>query len=418
MISDPKDHDRISGQGPACGFRMRQQTLDSIEGLCIGQTEAVTSRCDRALRGKLCYPVAGMITDVLHRIANHRQSLSREEARAAMTEVLTGQCTDAQIAALLVALHMKGETVEEIVGFAEAIRAAAAPLAVSGDSTIDVSGTERDALVDTCGTGGDASGTFNISTATAVVAAGAGVRVAKHGNRSVTSKCGSADVMEALGVNISLPPSRIAECLKEVGIAFLFAPAMHSAMKYVQPTRRELRLRTVFNLLGPLTNPARASAQVVGVYSDDLVEKLAEALSMLGLRRALVVHGSDGLDEITITGPTRVAEVRDGQVRTYEVTPEEFGLTRAPIEAITGGDTAANAGIIREVLGGKRSACRDVVLLNAAAALVAAGKSDHLYDALPIAAQSIDSGAAAAKLGALVEFTQHDAAGSPHTLSS
>jgi anthranilate phosphoribosyltransferase len=359
-----------------------------------------------------------MITDVLHRIANHRQSLSREEARAAMTEVLTGQCTDAQIAALLVALHMKGETVEEIVGFAEAIRAAAAPLAVSGDSTIDVSGTERDALVDTCGTGGDASGTFNISTATAVVAAGAGVRVAKHGNRSVTSKCGSADVMEALGVNISLPPSRIAECLKEVGIAFLFAPAMHSAMKYVQPTRRELRLRTVFNLLGPLTNPARASAQVVGVYSDDLVEKLAEALSMLGLRRALVVHGSDGLDEITITGPTRVAEVRDGQVRTYEVTPEEFGLTRAPIEEITGGDTAANAGIIREVLGGKRSACRDVVLLNAAAALVAAGKSDHLYDALPIAAQSIDSGAAAAKLGALVEFTQHDAAGSPHTLSS
>jgi anthranilate phosphoribosyltransferase len=367
---------------------------------------------------KLCYPVAGMITEVLHRIANHRQSLSREEARAAMTEVLTGQCSDAQIAALLVALHMKGETVEEIVGFAEAIRAAAAPLAVSGDSTIDVSGTERDALVDTCGTGGDASGTFNISTATAVVAAGAGVRVAKHGNRSVTSKCGSADVMEALGVNISLPPSRIAECLKEVGIAFLFAPSMHSAMKYVQPARRELRLRTVFNLLGPLTNPARASAQVVGVYSDDLVEKLAEALSMLGLRRALVVHGSDGLDEITITGPTRVAEVRDGQVRTYEVTPEEFGLTRAPIEAITGGDAAANAGIIREVLGGKRSACRDVVLLNTAAALVAAGKSDHLYDALPLAVQSIGSGAAAARLRALVEFTQRHSAPSSHPLSS
>jgi anthranilate phosphoribosyltransferase len=359
-----------------------------------------------------------MITEVLHRIANHRQSLSREEARAAMTEVLTGQCSDAQIAALLVALHMKGETVEEIVGFAEAIRAAAAPLAVSGDSTIDVSGTERDALVDTCGTGGDASGTFNISTATAVVAAGAGVRVAKHGNRSVTSKCGSADVMEALGVNISLPPSRIAECLKEVGIAFLFAPSMHSAMKYVQPARRELRLRTVFNLLGPLTNPARASAQVVGVYSDDLVEKLAEALSMLGLRRALVVHGSDGLDEITITGPTRVAEVRDGQVRTYEVTPEEFGLTRAPIEAITGGDAAANAGIIREVLGGKRSACRDVVLLNTAAALVAAGKSDHLYDALPLAVQSIGSGAAAARLRALVEFTQRHSAPSSHPLSS
>jgi anthranilate phosphoribosyltransferase len=348
-----------------------------------------------------------MITDVLHRIANHRQSLSRQEARATMSEVLTGQCTDAQIAALLVALHMKGETVEEIVGFAEAIRAAAASLAVPDGSTIDVSGTERDALVDTCGTGGDASGTFNISTATALVAAGAGVRVAKHGNRSVTSKCGSADVMEALGVNITLPPSRIAECLKEVGIAFLFAPAMHSAMKYVQPARRELRLRTVFNLLGPLTNPAHASAQVVGVYSDDLVEKLAEALSMLGLRRALVVHGSDGLDEITITGSSLVAEVRDGQVHSYAVTPEEFGLPRAPLEAISGGDAAANAAIIRAVLAGAKSACRDVVLLNAAAALVAAGAADHMRDALPLAAQSIDSGTAAEKLRALADFTNH-----------
>jgi len=354
-----------------------------------------------------------MITDVLHRIANHCQSLSRDEACAVMSEVLTGQCTDAQIAALLVALHMKGETVEEIVGFAEAIRAAAAPLNVAGNSTIDVSGTERDALVDTCGTGGDASGTFNISTATALVAAGAGVRVAKHGNRSVTSKCGSADVMEALGVNITLPPARVAECLKEVGIAFLFAPAMHSAMKYVQPARRELRLRTVFNLLGPLTNPALASAQVVGVYSDDLVEKLAEALSMLGLRRALVVHGSDGLDEITITGPTRIAEVRDGQVRTYEVTPEEFGFTRAPIEAISGGDAAGNAAIIREVLGGKKSARRDVVLLNAAAALVAGGRADHLGEAIAMAARSIDSGSATAKLEALVSFThRHSSANS------
>jgi len=351
-----------------------------------------------------------MITDVLHRIANHGESLSRDEARGVMSEVLTGQCTDAQIAALLVALHMKGETVEEIVGFAEAIRAAAAPLNVMGNSTIDVSGTERDALVDTCGTGGDASGTFNISTATAFVAAGAGVRVAKHGNRSVTSKCGSADVMEALGVNITLPSARVAECLKEVGIAFLFAPSMHSAMKYVQPARRELRLRTVFNLLGPLTNPAQASAQVVGVYSDDLVEKLAEALSMLGLRRALVVHGSDGLDEITISGPSRIAEVRDGQVRTYEVTPEEFGITRAPIDAISGGDAAGNAAIIHEVLTGKKSARRDVVLLNAAAALVASGRADHLGDAISLGAQSIDSGAATNKLEALIQFTH----GHPH----
>jgi anthranilate phosphoribosyltransferase len=346
-----------------------------------------------------------MILDALHCLANHRQSLSRDEARAVMSEVLAGQCTDAQIAALLVALHMNGETVEEIVGFAEAIRAAAVPLPARKNSTVDVSDTERDALVDTCGTGGDASGTFNISTATALVAAGAGVRVAKHGNRSMTSKCGSADVMEALGVNINLAPERIAACLEQVGIAFLFAPAMHSAMKHVQTARRELRLRTVFNLLGPLTNPAHASGQVVGVYSADLVEKLAEALSMLGLRRALVVHGLDGLDEITITEPTRIAEVRDGSVRSYEITPEEFGLKRAAMAEILGGDATANAAIIREVLGGSKSARRDVVLLNAAAALVAAGRADHLAQALPLAEKSIDSGAAAAKLEALIRFT-------------
>lgn len=346
-----------------------------------------------------------MILDALHRIADHHESLSRDEARAVMAEVLSSQCTDSQIAALLVALHMKGETVEEIVGFAEAIRAAATPLNLQSGSALDVSGTERDALVDTCGTGGDASSTFNISTATAFVVAGAGVRVAKHGNRSVTSKCGSADVMEALGVNISLPSDRLAECLQNAGIAFLFAPRLHSAMKHAQTARRELRLRTVFNLLGPLTNPAGASAQVVGVYSVELVEKLAEALSLLGLRRALVVHGLDGLDEITITGPTRVAEVRAGNVRTYEVTPEEFGMERAPIEEISGGDAAANAAIIREILAGKKSARRDVVLLNAAAALVAAEKADRLADALPLAARSIDSSAASKKLDALMRFT-------------
>ena len=346
-----------------------------------------------------------MILDALHRIANHRQSLSREEAHAVMTEVLSGQCSDAQIAALLVALHMKGETVEEIVGFAEAIRAAAVPLKFHGDSVLDASDTGRDALVDTCGTGGDASGTFNISTATAFVVAGAGVRVAKHGNRSVTSKCGSAHVMEALGVNIRLPVARIAACLEQVGIAFLFAPTMHSAMKHVQTARSELHLRTVFNLLGPLTNPAGATCQVVGVYSADLVEKLAEALSMLGLSRALVVHGSDGLDEITVTASTRIAEVRDGQVHSYEVTPEEFGLRRATLDEISGGDATLNATLIREVLAGKKSARRDVVLLNAAAALVAAGRADHLRDAVPLAAEAIDSGAALAKLQALIAFT-------------
>jgi len=332
--------------------------------------------------------------------------------------VLAGNCADSQIAALLVALHMKGETVEEIVGFAEAIRVAATPLPISvagtsasESSDLYVSGTGRDALlesslVDTSGTGGDASGTFNISTATAFVTAGAGVRVAKHGNRSISSKCGSADVMEALGVNIQLSPERAAQCLREVGICFLYAPDLHASMKQVQKVRRELRLRTIFNLLGPLTNPARASGQVVGVYALDMVEKLAEALSMLGLHRALVVHGLDGLDEITITGPTRVAEARDGIVRMYEVDPEEFGMMRSLLEQIAGGDAAANAALVREVLSGKKSPRRDVVLLNSAAALVAASRADHLAGAIPLAAQSIDSGAAAAKLAALVSFTR------------
>jgi anthranilate phosphoribosyltransferase len=345
-----------------------------------------------------------MIIDALHSIVNHRQSLTREQAREVMGEILTGDATDAQIAALLVALHMKGETVEEIVGFAEAIRAAATPL-ITRDSALDVSGTEREALVDTCGTGGDAADTFNISTATALVVAGAGVRVAKHGNRSATSKCGSADVVEALGVNLVLPPAKLSACLNEIGIAFLFAPAMHTATKFVQPARRELRIRTVFNLLGPLTNPAHASAQVVGVYSTELVEKLAYALNMLGVRRALVVHGNDGLDEITITGPTRVAEVRDSMVRTYEIEPEQFGLKRAPLSAISGGDVRENAEIIREILAGQQSARRDVVLLNAAAALVASGRTDSISDALPVAAKSLDSGAAREKLEALVRFT-------------
>jgi anthranilate phosphoribosyltransferase len=359
-----------------------------------------------------------MILDALHRIANHGQSLARAEARDVMAEVLAGNCADSQIAALLVALHMKGETVEEIVGFAEAIRVAATPLPISvagtsasESSDLYVSGTGRDALlesslVDTSGTGGDASGTFNISTATAFVTAGAGVRVAKHGNRSISSKCGSADVMEALGVNIQLSPERAAQCLREVGICFLYAPDLHASMKQVQKVRRELRLRTIFNLLGPLTNPARASGQVVGVYALDMVEKLAEALSMLGLHRALVVHGLDGLDEITITGPTRVAEARDGIVRTYEVDPEEFGMMRSLLEQIAGGDAAANAALVREVLSGKKSPRRDVVLLNSAAALVAASRADHLAGAIPLAAQSIDSGAAAAKLAALVSFTR------------
>jgi anthranilate phosphoribosyltransferase len=352
-----------------------------------------------------------VILEALHDIASNGRSLARAEARQVMAEVLVGNCTDAQIASLLVALRMKGETVEEIVGFAEAIRAAATPLPIlsaglsaATSRALDLSGTGRDALVDTCGTGGDASGTFNISTTAAFVTAGAGVNVAKHGNRSLTSKCGSADVMEALGVKIQLSPERAAQCLLEIGICFLYAPDLHSSMKQVQRVRRELRLRTMFNLLGPLTNPARASGQVVGVYALDMVEKLAEALSMLGLHRALVVHGLDGLDEITITGPTRIAEARDGSVRTYEVDPEEFGIERATLADISGGDASDNAAIVREVLSGKKSPRRDVVLLNAAAALVAAGRVNHLADGIPLAVQSIDSGAAAGKLGALADF--------------
>jgi anthranilate phosphoribosyltransferase len=362
-----------------------------------------------------------MIIDAIHRIANRNESLARADAREVMAEVLAGNCTDAQIAALLVALRMKGETVEEIVGFAEAIRAAATPLPIavgrkdevknSASDALDLSGTGRDALaesslVDTSGTGGDACGTFNISTATAFVTAGAGVRVAKHGNRSISSKCGSADVMEALGINIQLTPDRAAQCLREVGMCFLYAPDLHSSMKQVQKVRRELRLRTMFNLLGPLTNPAHASGQVVGVYALDMVEKLAEALSMLGLHRALVVHGLDGLDEITITGPSRIAEARDGTVRTYEVDPEEFAMKRATLADISGGDAAENAAIVHEVLKGKKSPRRDVVLLNCAAALVAAGRVDHLADGIPLAANSIDTGAAAEKLAALARFTQ------------
>ena len=355
-----------------------------------------------------------MILDALHRLANHGQSLPRAEARDVMAEVLTGKCTDAQIAALLIALRMKGESVEEIVGFAEAIRAAAAPLPIERNDALAVTGTGRDALseealiesslIDTSGTGGDASGTFNISTATAFVTAGAGVRVAKHGNRSISSKCGSADVVEALGVNIQLSPERAAQCLKQVGLCFLYAPNLHPAMKQVQAVRRELRTRTMFNLLGPLTNPARASGQVVGVYSLELVEKLAEALSMLGLRRAVVVHGLDGLDEITITGPTRIAEAREGVVRSYEVEPEEFDMPRARLEEIAGGDAQENAAIIRGILDGEKSPRRDVVILNAAAALVAAHRADHLAEAIPQAQKSIDSGAARAKLNSLIGF--------------
>ena len=324
-----------------------------------------------------------------------------------MAEMLAGKCTDAQIAGLLVALHMKGETVEEIVGFAEAIRAAATPLGLPPDHTLDVSGTGRDALVDTCGTGGDASGTFNISTATALVVAGAGVRVAKHGNRSVTSKCGSADVMESAGCEYQ-SASRAAGCLPRTGRdrVSVCARDAFGDETCADPRGASCACARFSILLGPLTNPAHASAQVVGVYSAELVETLAEALSMLGFAPCFCRAWAGWVGRNHHHRPySHCGGARSGTLRTYEVTPEEFGMKRGTLDDIAGGDAAANAAIIAEVLAGKKSARRDVVLLNAAAALVAAGKADHLGDALPLAANSIDSGAAGQKLRALVQFT-------------
>ena len=323
--------------------------------------------------------------------------LSRMEAEAAMEEILSGRAVEDSIVALLSALRTKGESVTELVGFARAMRRHATPI-------FDDQSRPDELLVDTCGTGGDASGTFNISTAAAFVAAGAGVRVAKHGNRSISSKCGSADVLEALGISLDVPPARIGAAIREIGIGFLFAPAMHTAMRHAMPARRRLG-RTAFNLLGPLTNPAGARAQVVGVFSGKIVEKIAMALCELGVERAFVVHGAGGLDEISLAGETTVGEVRGGVVRLYEVTPEDFGLDRAPLDAISGGDAAHNAALIRAIFAGEKSPRRDIVVANAAAAIVAAGRAADFLEGALLAAQSIDSGAAREKLVALIAFT-------------
>ncbi len=315
-----------------------------------------------------------------------------------MEQILAGEATDAQIAGLLVALRMNGETAEELVGFARAMRRHSRPLFPEGHVP------DLGVVVDTCGTGGDASGTFNISTAAAFVVAGAGVRVAKHGNRSISSRCGSADVLEALGINPEHELELAGRAIEQVGIGFLFAPAAHPAMKHAMRARRDLRLRTVFNLLGPLTNPAGASAQVAGVFSAEFAERMARALGELGVQRAFVVHGRDGLDEISLSGPTFVAELISGTVRTYEVTPEDFGLARAPLAALAGGDAAENAAIVRAVLAAERSPRRDAVLMNASAALVAAGRAADFRAGAVVAAESIDSGAAASKLDSLARF--------------
>ena len=336
--------------------------------------------------------------------------LSRAEADAAIECILSGRASDAQIASFLTALRLKGETVDEIVGFATAMQRHATPIFANRRTR------GNEALVDTCGTGGDGAGTFNVSTVAAFVVAGAGVRVAKHGNRSFTSRCGSADVLEALGVKLDPSPELVARAIEEIGIGFLFAPAIHTAMRHAIPARKELGVRTVFNLLGPLTNPAGASAQVVGVYDAGLTELVAQALGKLGVRRAFVVHGSGGLDEISISGETFVSELREGVVRNFTVTPEDFGLRRAPIEAIRGGDAKHNSGIVHKVLGRsllyrEHGPHRDIVLANSAAALVAAGRAADFLDGVRIAAEAIDSGAAREKLEALVRFTKEESEG-------
>ena len=325
-----------------------------------------------------------------------RANLSPEEAQAAMETILQGHASQPQIAAFLVALRMKGESVDELVGFARAMRRMA--------HRIDT-GLDGEPLLDTCGTGGDSLGTFNISTIAAFVVAGAGVRVAKHGNRSISSRCGSADLLEALGIPVGLPPERVVEAVREIGIGFLFAPAMHAAMKHAHPVRTDLKVRTVFNLLGPLTNPAGATAQLAGAPSPHAAQLIARALASLGLARGFVVHGSDGLDEITTTGATLAFEIRGCTVSEHCWHPDDFGVPVASAAALKGGDTAANAAIAREILSGSPGPRRDIVLVNAAAALVATGKADSFREAMPIAATSIDSGAAMAKLEALARFS-------------
>jgi len=322
--------------------------------------------------------------------------LNRQEAELAMEEILAGRASENEIVAFLRALRERAITVEELVGFATVMRRHATAIFPSGAPADGL-------LVDTCGTGGDARGTFNISTCAAFVAAGAGVRVAKHGNRSISSRCGSADVLEALGVKIDLPAGRVGQCIAQIGIGFLFAPVMHSAVRHALPARRALGGRTVFNLLGPLTNPAGARAQVLGVYDAALTEPMAQALAALGTTRAFVVHGADGLDEISLSGETRVSEVHQGAVQTYTVTPEDFGLPRAPLAALAGGDAQHNAQILREVLAGKPGPHRDVVLANAAAAICAAGLGKDFRESAALATSSIDRGTAAAKLAELAK---------------
>jgi anthranilate phosphoribosyltransferase len=339
-----------------------------------------------------------MLLPFLHKIAAS-EDLSAIEAREAMLAILGGSASTPQISAFLMGLRMKGETAEELLGFARAMR----------ERTVRIDAcVAPEPLLDTCGTGGGAGSTFNISTVAAFVVAGAGARVAKHGNRSFSTQCGSADVLEKLGVTVMQPPERVAKAIREIGIGFLFAPALHPAMKHAQPARAELKMRTVFNLLGPLTNPAGATRQLIGAPSGHAAELMAHALAGLAPERAFVVHGvgcgNDGLDEVTTTGPTLVFEITGSEVRSFHWTPADFGVPQAPIEELRGGDPARNAEIATAVLRGQAGAPRDIVLVNSAAALLAAGIAESPRAAVERAAESIDSGAAWTKLQELAAF--------------
>lgn len=351
-----------------------------------------------------------MIKQAIARVVE-RENLNETEMIGVMNQIMGGGATPAQIAAFIVALRMKGETVEEITGAARVMRDHATPVHVAGVLDIDREEINLDretitAVLDTCGTGGSGTKSFNISTTVAFVVAACGVKVAKHGNRSVSSLCGSADVLEALGVNLDVSVPTVEHCIAEEGIGFLFAPALHGAMRYAIGPRREIGIRTIFNILGPLTNPARADRQVLGVYKEDLVAPLAEVLCRLGCRRGFVVHGLDGMDEVTLTSPTRVADISDGSYRLMTIAPEDFGLTRCRLEDLGGGDARCNADLIRAVLRGDRGPKRDIVLLNSAFALVAAGLAGSVRDGLVMASGAIDDGRAMEKLNALIRMTR------------
>jgi len=332
-----------------------------------------------------------MIKEAIAKVADGA-SLTENESEAVMRDIMEGSATSAQIAAYLTALRMKGETVDEVVGAVRVMREKAVKIRV-----------DDPLVVDTCGTGGDRKGTFNISTTTAFVVAGAGVTVAKHGNRAASSKSGSADVLRALGVNIDLPPSAVEDCVNELGVGFLFAPLFHGAMKHAVAPRQEIGIRTMFNILGPLTNPAGASIQILGVYADPLADLMAQVLVKLGARHCFVVHGEDGLDEISISAPTRFCEGKDGRISCYHLDPRDFGMTLVPLEAIAGGGPEENAKILRGVLSGGSGPTRDIVLLNAAPPLVACGKAKDFAEGIVLAARSIDTGAATEKLERLKE---------------